>query len=123
VGGSKGAIQFQERGDFIGASTMPPCRSLPKRVAGNGGEVVVRPPAFSLGDGLSQRFDGIFARPASDGGDSSEGGLTVYVPPSKAPEVWHVPTFEQLPRDSVNVCVEGICSTGKGGDVRDIRRR
>ena len=72
---------------------------------------------FSLSDGLLQRFDGIFARLASDGGDSSEGGLTVYVPPSEAPEVWRVPAFKKLPQDSIYVCVEGICSTGEGGNV------
>ena len=117
MGGSKGAIKLQEGRNFVGMSTMSPSRGLPQRIVGDGGEVVIRPPPFSLCDGLSQRLNGILARPASDGGDSSEGSLTVYIPPSKAPEVWCVPAFEQLPQDGINVRVEGICSMGEGGNV------
>jgi len=45
----------------------------------------------------------------------------VKVPPSEAPEVRRVAAFKELPRDSVNVRIEGIRSAGEGGNVRDIR--
>jgi len=123
MGCGKGAIEFQEGRDLVGTSTMTPCRGFPQGVAGDGGEVIIGPTTLGLGDGLSEGLDGIFAGLASDGGDSSEGSLTVYVPPSEAPEVRRVPAFEQLPQDGINVRVEGICGAGKGGNVRDNRRR
>jgi len=103
--------------------TMMPGRSLPQGVASNCGEVVIGPALFCLRDGALKHLDGIFARLALDGSDTGKGGLTVKVPPAETPEVRHVPSFEQLPRDGINVCIEGICSVGKGVNVRDIRCR
>jgi len=73
----KGAIQFKEGGNLVGPPAMTPCCHLPQSVMGDCGEVIIRPATFSFCNGLSQCFDGIFARLALDGSDSSEGGLTV----------------------------------------------
>jgi len=55
-----------------------------------------------------------------DGSNTGEGGLTVKVPPAEALEVRCVLVLEQLPRDGINVHVEGIRSAGKGVNVRNI---
>jgi len=58
VGGGKSTIKFQEGGDFVGASTVAPSCGFPQGIAGDCGEVIVRPPAFCLRDGLSECFNG-----------------------------------------------------------------
>ena len=112
MGRGKGAVKFQEGGDFVCTMAMAPGSGFPQGVMSDCGEVVIGPATFGFSNSAPKRLDGIFAGLALDGGDSSEGGLTVYVPPSEAPEVRRVPLSEQFPQHGIDVSVKGIHSAG-----------
>jgi len=57
-------------------------------------EEVCRPCTFRLLNGSVEVLDRRLMRLALGGCDRGEGSLTVYVPPTKAPEVWCVASFE-----------------------------
>jgi len=73
---------------------MAPSGSLPQSVVGGMDESVIGPTTFGLRDSATESLDCIFVGLASDGCNTGEGSLTVYVPPFEALEVWCVATLE-----------------------------
>lgn len=83
---SKGLIKFEKWGDLVSLLTMAPGSGLLQSVERHVVKVVIGPTLFGLCNCAPKQLETISARLTPGGGcDSSEGGLTVNIPPLESP--------------------------------------
>ena len=104
-GGAEFPRCLQEGGNVVDAVSMVPASGRPKAVDGGVIKEVCGPSPLRFSDGLTEVPDHSVTRLAPGGCDTGEGGLTVNIPPSEAPEVRCAATFEIPARDRVDVRV------------------
>ena len=93
-GGAELSGGFQEGGDVVNAASVAPVRGRSEAVGGGVVEEVCGPSTLRFSDGLAEVLNRSDTRLASGGCNTGEGGLTVNVPPSEAPEVRCSATFK-----------------------------